>query len=353
MRIGVFYFPTDYGINLAELARALEDRGFDSLFVPEHTHIPVSRRTPFPGGGELPKRYSHTHDPFVALAFAAAATKKLLARHRHLPGAAARSDRHRQGHRHARPAVGRPLRLRHRRRLERRRDGEPRRALCDALQADARARAGHEGAVDRGGGVVPRRVREVRSGVVVAQAGAAAASADPAGRRERPYAEARRRVTATAGSRAPRGGFEPVQGGRPLASDGGAGGPGSLDARRSPCSARAKEPRCSRATRRPASTSALLGDSRREPRRDPALSRQDRAARQARRSLRERRHRPRPDGVPFRRRRRLLALGRSLRGGRRRFAVADRSAGRAASRSSNAWRRWRRWPGARAGCASA
>jgi probable F420-dependent oxidoreductase len=78
MRIGAFYFPTDYGINLAELGRALEDRGFASLFVPEHTHIPVSRRSPFPGGGELPKRYAHTHDPFVGLAFAAAATKKLV-----------------------------------------------------------------------------------------------------------------------------------------------------------------------------------------------------------------------------------------------------------------------------------
>jgi len=77
MRVGAFYFPADYGINIAELARALEDRGFDSLFVPEHTHIPASRRSPFPGGGELPKRYSHTHDPFVALSFAAAATKKL------------------------------------------------------------------------------------------------------------------------------------------------------------------------------------------------------------------------------------------------------------------------------------
>ena len=53
-------------------------RGFDSLFVCEHTHIPVSRRTPFPGGGELPKRYSHTYDPFVALAFTAAATRTLL-----------------------------------------------------------------------------------------------------------------------------------------------------------------------------------------------------------------------------------------------------------------------------------
>ena len=77
MKLGAFYFPTDYGINVAELGKALEDRGFDSLFVPEHTHIPTSRKTPFPAGGELPKRYSHTHDPFVGLAFAAAATKRL------------------------------------------------------------------------------------------------------------------------------------------------------------------------------------------------------------------------------------------------------------------------------------
>jgi alkanesulfonate monooxygenase SsuD/methylene tetrahydromethanopterin reductase-like flavin-dependent oxidoreductase (luciferase family) len=61
-----------------ELARAAEERGFESLFLPEHTHIPKSRRTPYPGGGELPKAYSHTHDPFVALSFAAAATKEIL-----------------------------------------------------------------------------------------------------------------------------------------------------------------------------------------------------------------------------------------------------------------------------------
>ncbi len=77
MQIGVFYFPVDYGINIVELATALEERGFESIFLPEHTHIPVSRKTPFPGGGELPKRYAHTHDPFVALSFAAAVTKKL------------------------------------------------------------------------------------------------------------------------------------------------------------------------------------------------------------------------------------------------------------------------------------
>jgi probable F420-dependent oxidoreductase len=78
MRVGVFYFNPDYGIDTGELARALEERGFASLYVPEHTHIPTSRRTPFPAGGELPKRYSHIRDPFVGLSFAAAATKKLL-----------------------------------------------------------------------------------------------------------------------------------------------------------------------------------------------------------------------------------------------------------------------------------
>ena len=78
MHIGVCYFPTDYGIDIRELARAAEERGFDSLLLPEHTHIPKSRRTPYPGGGELPKCYSHTHDPFVALSFAAAATSKIL-----------------------------------------------------------------------------------------------------------------------------------------------------------------------------------------------------------------------------------------------------------------------------------
>jgi len=77
MLVGAFHFPTDYGIDVRELAQALEERGFDSLFVCEHTHIPVSRRSPYPSGGELPKRYSHTHDPFVALAFAAGATRTL------------------------------------------------------------------------------------------------------------------------------------------------------------------------------------------------------------------------------------------------------------------------------------
>ena len=78
MKFGVYMFPTDYAIAPVELAQALEERGFESLFFPEHTHIPSSRATPFPGGGDLPKEYSHTLDPFVALAAAATATKSLL-----------------------------------------------------------------------------------------------------------------------------------------------------------------------------------------------------------------------------------------------------------------------------------
>ena len=77
MDIGVFIFATDYSIRMDELAPALEERGFSSLFLPEHTHIPTSRQSPFPGGGELPKEYSHSYDPFVVLAYAAAATTKL------------------------------------------------------------------------------------------------------------------------------------------------------------------------------------------------------------------------------------------------------------------------------------
>ena len=74
---GVTMFPTDYSIQPVELARAVEERGLDSLFFPEHTHIPASRKTPFPGGGELPKQYSHTHDPFVAFGACAAVTKRI------------------------------------------------------------------------------------------------------------------------------------------------------------------------------------------------------------------------------------------------------------------------------------
>jgi probable F420-dependent oxidoreductase len=77
MKIGLFPFCTDYSMPIDRLAIAAEERGFDSIWLPEHTHIPANRATPYPGGGDLPKEYSHTLDPFVALGIAAGVTKKL------------------------------------------------------------------------------------------------------------------------------------------------------------------------------------------------------------------------------------------------------------------------------------
>jgi probable F420-dependent oxidoreductase len=74
---GLTIFPTDYAIAPDELGRAAEDGGFESLFFAEHTHIPASRDTPRPGGGQLPERYWHTHDPFVALTAVAMVTERL------------------------------------------------------------------------------------------------------------------------------------------------------------------------------------------------------------------------------------------------------------------------------------
>ncbi len=77
MKFGASMFFTDYSMTPAALARALEDRGFDILWAPEHSHIPLSRKTPFALGGELPKRYYDVMDPFVTLTAAAMATKTL------------------------------------------------------------------------------------------------------------------------------------------------------------------------------------------------------------------------------------------------------------------------------------
>ncbi|KIF69053.1 5,10-methylene tetrahydromethanopterin reductase, partial [Streptomyces sp. AcH 505] len=78
MKFGISTFITDQGIAPAALARAIEERGFDSLLIAEHSHIPASRRTPYPNGGELPEKYYRTLDPFVALAAAASVTDRIL-----------------------------------------------------------------------------------------------------------------------------------------------------------------------------------------------------------------------------------------------------------------------------------
>lgn len=77
MDFGLLIFPADYAISPIVLAKQAEAHGFESLFFPEHTHIPASRLSPWPGGADLPKEYWHTHDPFVALSAAASVTENL------------------------------------------------------------------------------------------------------------------------------------------------------------------------------------------------------------------------------------------------------------------------------------
>jgi probable F420-dependent oxidoreductase len=77
MDIGVAIFPTHTTMDPVRLGRLVEQRGYESLFFPEHTHIPSERVTPYEGGGEMPRKYAHTHDLFVALTAAATATSRL------------------------------------------------------------------------------------------------------------------------------------------------------------------------------------------------------------------------------------------------------------------------------------
>src|ERR1700723_239115 len=77
MQFGGAMFFTDYSMSAMELARALEERGFESVWAPEHSHIPLSRKTPYPGGGDLPKPYYDAMDPFVVLAAASQVTRTI------------------------------------------------------------------------------------------------------------------------------------------------------------------------------------------------------------------------------------------------------------------------------------
>ena len=126
MDIGVSIFPTQYAIRIDELAKELEARGFESLAVPEHTHIPASRKSPWPAGGDLPREYWNTLDPFVGLMAAAAVTEKL----RLITGIILLTERDplrvRQRGGESRLSLQRTFGDRYRGRMEPRRDGEPR-----------------------------------------------------------------------------------------------------------------------------------------------------------------------------------------------------------------------------------
>src|SRR3954470_5688585 len=77
LQFGLAMFPADYAIDPVSLGRLAEERDFESLWFPEHTHIPVKRETPYPAGGDLPEEYWHTLDPFVALSAIATVTERI------------------------------------------------------------------------------------------------------------------------------------------------------------------------------------------------------------------------------------------------------------------------------------
>ena len=85
MKIGFYYFATDYSMPIVEVARALEEHGYESLFVPEHTHIPASRRSPWPGGPELPQAVLAHPRPVRRPGGGGRGDQDAAPRHRHLP----------------------------------------------------------------------------------------------------------------------------------------------------------------------------------------------------------------------------------------------------------------------------
>jgi len=176
MHFGAAMFFTDYSMGPGELGQALEERGFESVWVPEHSHIPTSLMTPFPQGGELPKKYYDAMDPFVALTAAAMATRSLkigtgvclVAQRDPIQTAkACRLDR---------PGLRRPLFVRGRRGLERGRDGRSWHRVQNEVQTDARAHRRDEGDLDQIAGRISRRVRRFSTNDDLAQASATAAS---------------------------------------------------------------------------------------------------------------------------------------------------------------------------------
>ena len=324
-------FPSTTASMSPNWRRLLEDRGCGSLYVPEHTHIPLSRKTPFPGGGELPKRYAHTHDPFVALAFAAAATKKLKIGTgiclvpQHDPIVTAKAI-----------------------------------ASLDML-SNGRFVFGIGGGwnvdeMENHGATHKDRFKIMREHVLAMKALWTQEEASFHGEfvqfdpvlsypkpTQRPHPpivlggesdHTLKRVVEYCDGWFPRtrAGFDPVEAKARLAKAAEARKAAIPSRSRSPCSARRPRPRPWRATPRPASRARCSRcPTARATRSWPSST----SRRRSPGSLRERRDRPRADGLPLQDGGGLLALGRSLRGGRRRFALADRP--RLVEQSSRSW----------------
>ena len=171
VELGLFIFPTEYTIQPAGWRGSRRNAASRACSSPS-TPIPAARDTPYPAGGELPREYSHTYDPFAWRSWRPRPPSG-SGGHRRLPRDGARPDRDRQGGCLARRALGRRFLLESRG-LEPGGDGEPRHRPAPALLDPARAGGGDEGDLDRGRGLVRGRARVVRAHLVVAEAGAGA-----------------------------------------------------------------------------------------------------------------------------------------------------------------------------------
>ena len=133
MKLGVTIFATDYAMRPDDLAKACEERGFESVWFPEHTHIPTSLRTPPPIGTKVPRYLYHLHDLFVNADRCRRRYEDDQDRQRHLSGGRARSDYPCQRSSFSGPALERTLAVWHWRRVERRGNGESRDTVSAAL----------------------------------------------------------------------------------------------------------------------------------------------------------------------------------------------------------------------------
>ena len=205
MRYGITMFATDVSIDVVELAREAEARGLQSLWLPEHTHIPVSRRTPpATGDAELDRGVQAMPRPARGAGRRGVGHHHPPARHRDPAGGPARADRDGQGRGHPRPPERRPGRARGRLRVERGRARAPRRGDGRAAGRGARGGPRHAGALGGRRSQLRGRARAVLAELVVAQAGAARHGRPPPragaprrrGRTEavRPHRRVRRRL---------------------------------------------------------------------------------------------------------------------------------------------------------------
>ena len=200
MDVGAAIFFTDYSMGPAALGRALEERGFESLWAPEHSHIPLLARLRVPAGRRAAEEVLRRDGPVRHPRGGRGGHHAAPGGDRDLPGGPARPDPDRQGGGEPRPGLGRALPVRHRGGLERGGDGRPRHRVQVALRGDARAGGGDAAHLDEVQARVRGRVRQVPADDDLAQAGAEAAPAG-AGRRRvsprgAPGARLRRRLGA-------------------------------------------------------------------------------------------------------------------------------------------------------------